>query len=191
MATNSSLLPATKIPDSSKRHSIQPPKSPIMIPKKTLTRMPSVNTNSLISSSDPKPKASPPIPKPPRKSKESKVSDSEEPVFASREQVMGMRSENNERDVSANSDPINDEVLYDEPSDYLDNKVDPKEDQTIKSPFCPSPPPVNHTVSKLTSVLKMMFIEKKPNSVHPSHRDNRVSNRSSAGTPPISLQSSH
>jgi len=185
-ATNSSLLPSTKIPEQSKRHSIQPPKSPQMIPKQSLTRVTSVsNSNQISGATDPKPRASPPILKPPRKSKESKTSsDSEEPVFASRQEILGLNSFTNNSEFSPNYKPNNEEVLYDEPGDIITHSTGANEDQNNKNSFCPSPPPAIHTVSKLTSVLKMMFTGNIQNQIHNKNKDNKrySASRSSTGS---------
>ncbi|CAG2118848.1 unnamed protein product, partial [Medioppia subpectinata] len=173
-ATNSSLLPSTKIPESVKRHSIQPPKSPQIIAKQSLNRVTSVSTANTIAGpgSDPKPKASPPVSKPPRKSKESKTgSESDEPVFASREEVLNTPPNMNFIETYR---PLKDELLYDEPADLITNTVTNQEEQHMKSPFCPSPPPVNQTVSKLTSVLKMMFTGNAANQIQTKYKDNKA-----------------
>jgi hypothetical protein len=192
LATNSSLLPSSKIPESIKRHSMQPPKSPQMIPKTALTRVTSVTTTTTTVTTDAhsnnelKLKPSHPITKPPRKSKESKTLDSDEPLFASREEVLGLNIETNQSDISGTHKPIyDDEILYDEPGDVITHGISPNNEQMSKTPFCPSPPPVNQTVSKLTSVLKMMFSGNIANQVHTKHnKDNKriQSARSSTGS---------
>jgi hypothetical protein len=190
-ATNSSLLPSSKLPETTKRHSVQPPKSPQMIPKTALTRVTSVSTTTTnvttdaFSNNELKLKPSPPITKPPRKSKESKALDSDEPLFASREEVLGLNTETNESDIRTQEPIIDDEILYDEPGDITTHGISQNNEQMNKTPFCPSPPPVTQTVSKLTSVLKMMFSGHNVNQVHTKHNKDskRVqSARSSTGS---------
>ncbi|XP_054159632.1 uncharacterized protein LOC128957842 [Oppia nitens] len=181
LETNSSLLPSSKISELKKRHSVQPPKSPKINEKQILTQVTSVsNTNSIIMITDSKPKISPPVLKPPRKSKENKITESSEPVFASREEVFRQNSLTNNFDTKESYKSLKDEILYDEPVDLTTDTTNIREDDQTKSSLCPSPPPVTQTVSKLTSVLKMMFSGNGHQNYHQNYgKHNRVSIKNS------------
>ena len=212
LTTNSSShqILNSKLPEPTKRHSIQSPNSPKIIEKTKLIRVTSVNTSlsppitsvSISTISQPaqdinqnnqSQKHSPPISKPPRKSKESKINsqlNQEEPVFASREELFGLPPEVNHYETAGNGDDYDDnridddEIVYDEPNELVSHcsstKVDQSDNKTsgsnpIQIPIATSTiTQTTQSVSRFTSVLRMMFTGNLTQQVYPKNTKEKV-----------------